>query len=137
MGVAAQHRGDALIAAHARRDLERARELEELSRIRAIANDCDTFVRETMEFLVQPTGMRALTVEGQKAKGGWKRRNDALVEAHNAWVHAPVDVVELALLSQRRARAAYALLRFALGSWCVPKSVCVPRCVLPHGRESE
>ncbi|KLR57427.1 hypothetical protein [Diaphorobacter sp. J5-51] len=109
--------------AHARRDQA------ELARIAQIAEDCDAFVRQAMEYLVEPRGLRQATVERAKTRRGWPKRHAALVDAHAAWV----DVVGArctniwAAASVRRAQAAYTLLCFALGDWTIPEHIRVPR----------
>lgn len=129
MGVAAQHRGNAVIGRQAYSEVNARRNQADLARIAQIAEDCDAFVRQAMEYLVEPRGLRQATVERAKTRRGWPKRHAMLVDAHAAWVNV-VGVrctKTLAAASIRRAQAAYALLCFALGDWTIPEHIRVPR----------
>lgn len=127
MGVAAQHRGNKVIAASAMADITAALRREEFSRAAQVAADCDAFYRAAVDYLVEPRGMRASTIERMRARRGWAPRNAALVAAHSAWVDAdPLSMAGM-IASVRRAQAAYALLTYALADWTVPAHITVPR----------
>jgi hypothetical protein len=129
MGVAAQHRGNVVIGRQAYAEAHARRDQAELSRIAQIADDCDVFVRQAMDYLVEPRGLRQATVERAKTRRGWPKRHAALVDAHAAWVNS-VGVrctATKAAASVHRAQAAYALLCFALGDWTIPGRIRVPR----------
>jgi len=128
MGVAAQHRGNAVIGRQAYAEAHARRDQAELARIAQIAEDCNAFVRQAMDYIVEPRGLRQATVERAKTRRGWARRNAALVDAHAVWVNAVGrDTRSWAAACIRRAQAAHALLTFALGSWTVPDHIQVPR----------
>lgn len=128
MGAAAQHRGDAVIARQAWANIDARRATEDAARAVQTAEDCNAFVRQAMEFLAEPSGLRQPTVEAMHKRRGWAKRQAALIKAHNAWVDADYRCAMAYLgASVRRAKAAHELLTFALGSWTIPAHIQVPR----------
>jgi hypothetical protein len=128
MGAAAEHRGNALIrrqagAAHAARQA-----IEDAARAAQVAEDCNEFARQAWAYLLDPSGLRQPAVERAKTRRGWAKRHAELSAAHCAWVDADHRNA-MAYLSAciRRAKAAHALLTFALGGWTIPDHIEVPR----------
>ena len=131
MGVAAQHRGNVVIARNACAELSERTQRQELARMAQIGEDCELFARQAMEYLVEPRGLREGAVVRARQRRGWIQRERAVIDAHNAWVNAGSCSTEaLAAASVRRAQAVYALLVFALGSWTVPEHIAVPRAAI-------
>lgn len=128
MGVAAQHRGNNIIRQQAWQEVDERRAHEELARALQVAEDCNAFVRQAMDYLVEPRGLRQKTVERARTRRGWAKRNAALVAAHNAWVEVDSrNAYAYHSTSVKRAQAVYKLLVFALGCWTVPMHIQVPR----------
>ncbi|WP_313315380.1 hypothetical protein [Pulveribacter sp.] len=128
MGVAAQHRGNAVIARNARAELSERRQRQELARVAQISEDCEVFARLAMEYLVEPRGLREAAVLRARQRRGWAKREQAVIAAHNAWVDADRrSTPAVAAASVRRAQALHALLVYALGDWTIPQHIAVPR----------
>lgn len=128
MGVAAQHRGNAVIRQQVCRELDVRQSREESRRAIQVAEDCNAFVRQAMDYLAEPRGLRQKTVENSRTRRGWARRHAALVAAHNTWVDVDSrNAFAFHGASVRRAKAAFELLIFALGCWTIPDHIQVPR----------
>lgn len=56
MGVAAQHRGNAVIRRQVCRELDVRQSREESRRAIQVAEDCNAFVRQAMDYLAEPRG---------------------------------------------------------------------------------
>lgn len=131
MGVAAYNRASAVVSARIIGAYQDAAARQGLADALAVALECEQFTRAALAFLVDPVGMRSTSVENQKQKRGWAKRNAAMVAAHNVWTsHVPSTMARY-VASVRRAQAAYALLVFALGTWTIPASIRVPRAAQP------
>lgn len=131
MGAAAEHRGNDLIRRQCEVAYLEQRAREEAQMAIQVAEDCNTFVTQSMAVIAEPKGLRQTTVERAKTRRGWVKRHAQLVAAHNAWVD--VDSRNLGAYHSacvRRAKAAYALLVFALGCWTIPDSIKVPRAAI-------
>ena len=125
MGVAAYNRGSASIRREASAAQDERQAHADRLRATRVAAECDEFTRSVLAYLAEPAGLRRQSIEAAKTRRGWAPRNAALVTAHNAWV-AGFGAIE----SVRRAQAAYALLKFALGSYTVPAHIAVPRAAI-------
>jgi hypothetical protein len=111
--------------------MEARRAAEDAARAVQTAEECNAFVRQAMEFLAEPSGLRQPTVERATQRRGWAKRQAALIDAHNAWVDADYRCAMAYLgASVRRAKAAHELLTFALGGWTIPAHIAVPRAAI-------
>lgn len=128
MGAAATQRGDKSIARGLYAEIESARALETMAQAIAIAEECNAFVRDAQAYLVEPKGLRQPSIERAKTRRGWAPRVDRLAAAHCIWVDADHrNAMGYHSACVARAKAAYALLTFALGTWTVPPHIKVPR----------
>lgn len=131
MGAAAEHRGNALIRRQAQDGVEAQRYAEDVTRAVQVSEDCNAFTTQAMGYLVEPKGLRQNTVERSKSRRGWGKRHSALCAAHNAWVDADSsNAYAFHAACVRRAKAAHALLVFALGCWTIPDHIRVPRAAV-------
>jgi len=131
MGAAAEHRGNDLIRRQCGSVISAQRDSEDARRALQVAEDCNAFVTKAMAVIVDPRGLRQNTVERAKNRRGWGRRHAQLVAANNIWVD--VDTRNLGAYHAacvRRAKAAHALLVFALGCWTIPDTIQVPRAAI-------
>ena len=131
MGAAAQQRGDAVIGRQAYADVRARFEIEEMVRVVEIAESCNEFVRQALDFIVEPKGLRTPSIEAAKSRRGWAKRLAAVTEAHCRWVdvdHCCAAAYHAA--SVKRAQAVYALFTFALGSWTIPDRIAAPRAAI-------
>ena len=128
MGAAAEHRGNALIRLEAGRGIDARRIQEDEVRAIEIAEDCNAFSRQAMEYLVEPRGLRQNTIERARVRRGWKKRHMAVISAHNVWVDADSrNAMAYHGACVRRAKAIHELFKFALGCWTIPNHIQVPR----------
>jgi hypothetical protein len=130
MGAAAEHRGNALIARQIDALICSTSDHESAARALQVAADCEEFTRLALAFITEPTGLRRGTVERSKTRRGWATRNAKLVAAHCAWVDADHTSMAGVVAGIERAKAAHALLTFALGGWTVPSRIDVPRAAI-------
>lgn len=128
MGAAAEHRGNDLIRRGVWAEFDHSQSRRDEVRAIEIAEECNLFVRQAMDYLIEPKGLRSLTMQRAKAKRGWLKRHEALCVAHNLWVdtdHRQAYAYHEA--SVRRARAMYDIFMFSLGGWTIPEHISVPR----------
>ena len=131
MGAAAEHRANAVACEILGRDHSAAMQRDMAQRGLQVAEDCNEFTRQALAYLVEPRGMRQPTVERAKTRRGYAKRHSALVSAHCAWVDVDSrNLYAYGEASVKRSKAAYALLRFALGTWTIPDAIQVPRAVI-------
>ena len=131
MGAAATQRGDMSIRRSLHSEHDQARSIENLALALAVAEECNGFVREAQAYLVEPKGLRQSTVERAKTRRGWIKRSEQLVVAHCSWVDVDTrNVMGYHTACVKRAKAAYELLQFALGSWTIPAHIKVPRAAM-------
>lgn len=131
MGAAAEHRGNDLIRRQCKAIWAEKEAQDAAQRALQVAEDCNVFVSQAMEVLMEPRGLRQSTVERARTRRGWAKRHAALVSAHNRWVD--VDSRNLGAYHAacvERAKAAHGLLVFALGGWTIPEHIRVPRAAL-------
>lgn len=130
MGVAAYNRGTALIRAQCASQSRDAELDAMIQRALQDAVDCDEFTRAIQSYLVSAKGMRGATIERQKAKKMWQTKLDALALSHCEWVNTDhTNLFAYHAAAIKRARAAYELLTFALGSWELPLHLQPPRII--------
>lgn len=128
MGVASEHRGNTLIRRQATCEIDELRTQADMTRAIEIAEDCNVFSRQAMEYLTDPRGLRQSTIERARSRRGWAKRHLAVIDAHNSWVNADCRyAVSYHAACVRRAKAIYALFVFALGCWTIPRHIQVPR----------
>ena len=128
MGVAAYNRGSASIASGLWADINEQQRRDDLIRMAEIAEECNIFVRAVNDFLVEPRGLCKSTVEWSKTRRGYKKRIDAVINAHNAWVNSDYfNVSEYHSASLKRAKAVCSLLIFCLGTLVIPAYINIPR----------
>ena len=128
MGVAAYNRGSLSIANGLWSDINEQQKRDELIRMAEIAEECNIFVRAANDFLVEPKGLCKSTVEWSKTRRGYKKRIDAVINAHNAWVNSDYfNVSEYHCACVKRAKAVCSLFIFCLGSWVIPANISIPR----------
>lgn len=131
MGAAAEHRGNDLIRRQCESVVSAQRESEDAQRALQVAEDCNAFVTKAMAVIVEPKGLRQNTVERARTRRGWDKRYAQLANAHNDWVDADSrNIGTYHSACVRRAKAAYALLVFALGCWTIPDNIEVPRAAI-------
>ncbi len=132
MGAAAQQRGDKSIRRGLWEEMHEKEVRQDIARMIQIAEDCNTFAREGMSYLVDPRGLRQLTVERARTRRGWAKRQAAVSKAHNIWVDVDLrDAYAYTHASVNRGKAIYNLLIFALGMWTIPEHINTPRAVKP------
>lgn len=133
MGAAAEKRADRAHRAVLSAEQDRQRDVEMLARYAEVAQQCDTFVQEAMSYIVEPRGLRAPTIEANKARRGYEKRQQAVIAAHNRWVGTDFrNPQEHHQNSVRRAQAVYGLLMFLIGkAWTIPSCINVPRAAIP------
>ena len=129
MGAAANQRGDKVIGYRAWEDVNNRQALDELSRMVAIMEDCNIFVRKCQAYRGSPVGMRTSTMEAMRKRKGWPKRIQAFLDANTTWIHCSSDTAALSAASFNRARAMLDLLQYELGSWRIPERIKVPRCL--------
>ena len=131
MGAAATQRGDMSIRRSLNAEQDQAQAIKDLSLAMAVAEECNVFVRDAQAYLVEPKGMRQNSVERAKSRLGWAKRSERLGVAHCAWVDVDSrNVMRYHAACVNRAKAAYELLHFALGTWTVPTHIKVPRAAM-------
>ena len=128
MGAASEHRGNDLIRRQAAAEVDAVRLRQNIALALQVAEDCNEFTRQALAYITEPKGLRQSTVERSKSRRGWGKRHAALCFAHALWVDADSRAIwEYHSACVRRAKAAYALLVFALGTWTIPNHIKVPR----------
>lgn len=128
MSAAATQRADRVIGEVLWTSLDATRALNDQNRVVQIAEDCNQFVRQVMDYLIEPRGLRQNSIERAKTRRGWNGRQIALTNAHNAWVDVDFhssNAYHCACI--KRAQAAYKLFVYALGTWTIPAHIAVPR----------
>ncbi len=135
MGAAAEHRANAVAHQILYRDAHRDQQREMHARALQVSEDCNEFARQAQAYLAEPRGLRQATVERSKTKRGWAKRHAALVAAHNTWVDTDSrNLFAYHSACVARAKAAHALLVFALADWIIPEHILVPRILRDSGR---
>jgi hypothetical protein len=128
MGAAASQRGDKVIGQQAWVEIQDTFAINELILMSNTAEDCILFAREAWSFIVEPRGLCKSTVEWSKTRRGWNKRHLRLIAAHNNWVDiSPSDVKAYHYWSVMKAKAAYDLLIFCLGTFTIPTHINIPR----------
>lgn len=128
MGAGAQQRGDAVIRCQLAAEQDHRSDIANEVRAIEIAEDCNVFVRQVMDYLVEPRGLRRLCVEDAPTRRGWAKKKQKLIEAHSHWVDVDSRFAYLYHSAcVKRAQAAYKLFVFALGCWRIPEHIAVPR----------
>jgi hypothetical protein len=131
MGAASYNRGSDSIGRGLYREQKAAADLAELSSMLTRAEECETFAREAWAYVLEPIGLRSLTVESRKKRRKYTVLLAALGEAHNVWVdNQNRNTKARCCAAVRKAQAAYALLTYCLGPWTVPDKIKVPRCAV-------
>ncbi len=131
MGAAAEHRANVFAREILGRDHTAEMQRGMQRRGLQVAEECNEFTRQALAYLVEPRGLRQPTVERSKTRRGFTKRHSALVSAHCAWVDVDSrNLYAYGEASVKRSKAAYALLRFALGTWTIPDAIQVPRAVI-------
>jgi hypothetical protein len=129
MGAAHEHRGNSVIRRQA--DEASASHIlnEQVTRACVVTEECDEFTRAALSVLADPGGLRSRTVSAMRNRRGWPKRAEALRKAHADWLEFPQDAFARCEVSLNRARAAYSLLVYALGTFTIPDRVHVPATV--------
>lgn len=128
MSVAAEHRANVVAQEILYRGIREQYKREDVIKAIEVAEECNAFSRQAMDYIVEPRGMRQPAIERAKAKRGWSKRAEAVAVAHSAWVDVDSSkVVAYHSACVDRAKAIYELLTFALGGWEIPNHIHVPR----------
>jgi len=128
MGVASYNRGSHSIGVGLYRDQTDVADLSELSAMLTRAEECENFSREAWAYVLEPIGLRSLTVESRKQRRKYAVLLAALGAAHNVWVDNQwVSTKARCCAAVLRAQAAYQLLVYCLGPWTIPDKIKVPR----------